>query len=130
MFEIEVAVGHGSSQLRTILQHVLAVNLEATGPVVLRITHIVEVVGPDAIVQVVDGIVGTDATATGHVADRPVEELDLRAVGCDELELIHLRGEETLTPETAGIPEEVAGVVTTTVNVSLELDDPYTFGIA
>ena len=105
-------------------------NLEAAGPVVLRVTHVVEVVIPDFFVEMLYGIVCTNATTTGHVADRPVEKRDVHTVGRNDLELVHLRCEETLTPETAGIPEEVAGVVASTIDVGLELDDPYTFGIA
>ena len=74
-------------------------------------------------------IVCTDTTATGHIADRPVEQLHVGAVGGNELELVDLRSKETLAPEATGIPEEMTGVVTTTINVGLELNHPDTLGI-
>ena len=78
----------------------------------------------------VNGIVSTDTTTTSHVTNRPVEELETSTVRLDNLELVNLRSKETLTPEATWIPEEVARVVTTTLNVGLKLDYPYTLSIA
>ena len=71
----------------------------------------------------------TDTTTTSHVTDRPIEELESSAIGLDNLELIHLRSKEALAPEAAWIPEEVAGVVTTTFYIRLKLNHPDTLGI-
>ena len=105
-------------------------NLEAAGPVVLRVTHVVEVVIPDFFVEMLYGIVCTNATTTGHVADRPVEKRDVHTVGRNDLELVHLRCEETLTPETASVPEEITGLVSATVNIGLKLNDPDSLRVA
>ena len=70
------------------------------------------------------GIVCADATATCHITDGPVEQLEVCAVRGDDVELIDLWGKETLSPEAGSIPEELTGVVAATFYVSLQLDDP------
>ena len=130
VLEVEVSVGHGCSELGIGCNHVGTMDLVLAWPVELGVAHIVPVLLPDLAVEVRSGIVGADATTTGHVADRPVEELEVDAIGGDDVELIDLRSEETLAPEAAWIPEEVAGVVAATIDVGLELDDPDALGVA